>query len=125
MESHAVMTLPPEPRSVGAAREFVRLACVAAGFGEQVASDALLLTSELVTNAVVHGRSELCIEVAVEGARLHVAVSDDNSRLPVLVPQDSGALDGRGLVLVRALACEWGVHLRAGSKAVWFELTGD
>ncbi len=125
MSSHAVVTLPPDARSVGVARRFVRDQCDDAHLGGDCCADAQLLTSELVTNAVLHGRSELCVEVTVEDQRVHVAVVDENSRLPVLVTEDLDALDGRGLVLVRSVAKAWGIQERAGSKAVWFELLGS
>ncbi|MDP9101898.1 MAG: ATP-binding protein [Actinomycetota bacterium] len=122
MSSAAVMTLPPEPRSVGAARRFVQHHCDVAHLDADSCENALLLTSELVTNAVLHGRSELSVEFSLGPHRVHVAVVDENSRLPVPVPEDRDALDGRGLVLVRAISSAWGVQERGLSKAVWFEL---
>lgn len=104
------------------ARRFVSERCTAAGLSRQSRDDALLITSELVTNAVLHGRSEVCLEVEASTALLRVSVLDENSRHPVAVVEDPDALDGRGLALVSALAVRWGVQERALGKAVWFEV---
>jgi hypothetical protein len=75
-----------------------------------------------VTNAVLHGRSEVCVEVEVLDAVVRIAVFDENSRHPSPVSEDPNALDGRGLALVDAVASSWGVEDRPLGKAVWFEL---
>jgi anti-sigma regulatory factor (Ser/Thr protein kinase) len=117
-----LLTLPPELRSVRTARQFVGERCRLAGLSAERRDDALLLASELVTNAVLHGRSEVCVEVEERGAVLRVSVLDENSRHPAPVAEDADALDGRGLALVEALSQRWGVEDRPLGKAVWFEL---
>jgi anti-sigma regulatory factor (Ser/Thr protein kinase) len=117
-----LLTLPPELRSVRAARVFVAERCEDAQLSAERCDDALLLTSELVTNAVLHGRSEVALEVEVEDDHVRVSIVDENSRHPVPVEEDADALDGRGLALVDALARRWGVEDRPLGKAVWFEL---
>ena len=118
----AFLTVPPELRSVRAARLFVREHCHSAGLSVERCDDALLITSELVTNAVLHGRSEVSVEVEALGRLLRISVFDENSRHPKPVSDDPDALDGRGLALVDALAERWGVEDRPMGKAVWFEL---
>lgn len=118
----AVLTLPPELRSIRTARRFVGERCRAAGLSPERCDDVLLLTSELVTNAVLHGRSEVGLEVEEFGAVVRVTVFDENSRHPAAVAEDPDALDGRGLALVEALAARWGVQDRPLGKVVWFEL---
>jgi anti-sigma regulatory factor (Ser/Thr protein kinase) len=93
------------------------------------AETALLLTSELLTNAVVHAEGELIVEVSDEGGVLRVGVTDESPmKGPRLQAQDIYALDehGRGLQLVAALSTRWGSHLltsrHARRKVVWFEL---
>ncbi len=117
------ITLGAELGSVRAARRFLRDQCGALGLSETRCDDALLLTSELVTNAVLHGRSEVCVEIVSAGSALRIAVLDENSRRPAPVPEDPDALDGRGLALVDAIADRWGVEERPIGKAVWFELS--
>lgn len=117
-----LLTLPAELRSIRAARRFVGERCEAADLSEERCDDALLLTSELVTNAILHGRSEVCVEVQERGPLLRISVFDENSRHPQPVDEDPNALDGRGLALVDALAQRWGVEDRRLGKAVWFEL---
>lgn len=119
-----VLRLPPALSSVRAARRFVADECARRGMSPERTDDALLLTSELVTNAVLHGRSEVSLEVE-GGAVMRVSVVDENSRHPAPVSEDPDALDGRGLALVEALASRWGVQDRALGKAVWFELASS
>lgn len=118
----ATLALPPELGSVGKARRFVAAQCEVEQVSPPRRHDVLLLTSELVTNAVLHGRSEVCVEVVVEREVLRVSVLDENSRRPLPVSEDENALDGRGLALVDAVAARWGVEDRPSGKAVWFEL---
>jgi anti-sigma regulatory factor (Ser/Thr protein kinase) len=119
----AVLPLPPDLSSVAAARRFVAEHCVAFALAPARCDDALLLTSELVTNAVLHGRSDVCVEVDVRDDVVRISVLDENSRHPAAVPEDPNALDGRGLALVDAVANRWGVADRPLGKAVWFELS--
>ena len=120
--SPASLTLPPSVQSVRKARHFLRDACEAQGVPAEVLDDAALLTSELVSNAVLHGRSEIRLVVERRSRRLRVSVHDENSRRPMLVPDAPDALDGRGLALVAGIASSWGVHDEPIGKAVWFEL---
>lgn len=75
---------------------------------EDVREVAALLTSETVTNPLIHGRSSARLSVRVSGTRTGVEVSDDNSRHPQPVEQDDQALDGRGLAVLDMLAEDWG-----------------
>jgi anti-sigma regulatory factor (Ser/Thr protein kinase) len=87
-----------------------------------MAEVAMLLTSELVTNAIVHAQSPLTVAVALENQRVRVAVSDQSDSIPVRSKTTPSDESGRGLQLVDALARSWGVEPAAGGKAVWFEL---
>jgi len=86
---------------------------------------ASLLISELVTNALVHGRSGAQVDAELTGGVLRVAVTDDS---PVPLPEvdmapRTSAEGGRGLLIVSLLAARWGFAPTAnGGKAVWFEL---
>lgn len=108
--------------AVGTARSFVRAHCHALGFAPDPCDTAVLLTSEVVTNAILHGRSGARVRVHAEPHRLVVEVADDNSRYPQLQAADPDALDGRGLTIVEMLAARWGMHDDPFGKTVWFEV---
>ena len=115
-------TLRPEPASVGEGRQITARLCAQAGLPEDLVETAVLLTSETVTNAIVHGRSEARLDVLADADHVRVEVGDDNSRHPILEVDDTDALDGRGVRLLQHLATTWGVRDEPFGKAVWFEL---
>ena len=91
--------------------------------GSESAVDvASLLTSELVTNAVVHGATTVGLSATLFNHRLRVEASDRSSKAPVVRLAGHGDTDGRGLVVVASLATDWGYEMRATGKSVWFEL---
>jgi len=81
-----------------------------------------LLTSELATNALLHGRSAFDIVVLEAGGRLRVEVADDCPKNAVLVTADQAAVHGRGIFIVNELADSWGSTENGAGKTVWFEL---
>ena len=118
------ITLPPEPRSAGDARHFVA-DTVRDVLPDALTEVAVLLTSELVTNVIVHARTPMRLSVDVEPAALRVAIADDVPRTPVQRKVDGGSprLTGRGMHLVESLATHWGVEPSPHGKTVWFELS--
>lgn len=119
---------PADARSAGRARAFIGQFCGSAGLPGEIRRTASLLVSELVTNALVHGRSGATVDVSFDADRvLRVAVTDDD---PTLLPEvdrqpRTSAEGGRGLLIVSLLAARWGVRPVAGvGKVVWFELDG-
>jgi anti-sigma regulatory factor (Ser/Thr protein kinase) len=87
---------------------------------------AELLTSELVTNALVHTDRDAVLTATVGPGGLRVEVRDFVARLPrPRVPNADHGTNGRGLVLVQSLADAWGVRTHGVGKAVWFELDAD
>jgi anti-sigma regulatory factor (Ser/Thr protein kinase) len=84
---------------------------------------AVLLTSELVTNAIVHGSEDPTLLLDVSDDRIHIEVVDCEPTVE-LVPRTIDVMRprGRGLAIVDALASTWGVEPRLLGKAVWFEL---
>jgi anti-sigma regulatory factor (Ser/Thr protein kinase) len=82
---------------------------------------AKLLVSELVTNAVLHGRGEIMLRATLDENRLLVEVIDEGGGFERTVrQQDFAGIGGRGLAIVDAEASRWGVH--EGTTLVWFEL---
>ena len=116
-------TLAPVPLSSRAARHAVADWCIAEGVIGDVVDTLLLLTAEVVTNAVLHGRSDVVLRVGRVGSRVRVAVGDENTRLPMRRESDPEALDGRGIALVEALADAHGVDVGSLGKTVWFDVT--
>jgi anti-sigma regulatory factor (Ser/Thr protein kinase) len=120
------LAIPGRAERVSEARAFA--ARMLASLGE-TADTAVLLTSELVTNAVRHSRSgaaggvvSLVILDDPDGVRIEVADEGSDGCAPV-VKWDTFASDGHGLMLVQSLAQEWG-YLRSGTAGttVWFRL---
>jgi anti-sigma regulatory factor (Ser/Thr protein kinase) len=105
------LDLPAEPSSVRAARAFVsRLLdewdCAA------LTEIAVLLTSELATNVVIHARTPFAVVVARTRSGARVDVLDGSRTDPVLRDHDLSAPTGRGLALVAELAADWGATPR-------------
>lgn len=119
----AVLLLPAQPSAAAIARRFI--AGHVADMDGPVRDDALLLVSELVTNALRHGCGRIDLRIGRGATWLDVGVHDDGRRLPAPAAQvDPTRTGGRGLQLVETLAQAWGV-IPDGSrpgKTVWFEL---
>jgi len=89
---------------------------------------AALLTSELVTNAIMHGPNQTVTLVITSGRQeLRVDVHDTSRSAPIPVDAPVDAEAGRGLMLVTCLSTEWGFYRTPGGKAVYFTLafSGD
>ena len=86
---------------------------------------AALLTSELVTNAVLHAATPMCVTLHILSDRIRVDVADGNPAFPSLKEYGRDAATGRGLTLFNSLASNWGVQAVDGGKIVWFELPVD
>ncbi len=119
------LTLPGQPQHVRLARRFV---ADTVGEKHRQCDTALLLTSELVTNAVRHSRSgrpggTLDLVVSATCSALLISVIDDGSqtRLPA-ISAPPGGISGNGLVLVDGLSDGWGYRHESGRTAVWFRL---
>lgn len=112
--------VPPAISSVPLARRWLadRLAAAPRALRETAA----LLTSELVTNAVLHAATEITVTIRREPTGLRVEVADDDPQLPAVKQYDEAAATGRGLSVVTALADTWGFTRRGAGKVVWFEL---
>ena len=109
--------LPADERAASLARRFVTAALSARG-AEDAVDDAVLLTNELVTNALEHGEPPFRVSVEGVDGGVRVAVIDGGTG-----PFDG--VSGEGLTLVASVARRWGTSMpQSGGKAVWFELEG-
>lgn len=82
----------------------------------------LVLTSELVTNAVRHGAGPVELRLTLSSEAIRVEVQDQSGQRPVLRAPDRETISGRGLLLVDALSGAWGVEPAGTGKTVWFRL---
>jgi GAF domain-containing protein/anti-sigma regulatory factor (Ser/Thr protein kinase) len=123
MHTVAELVLGSERDSVPRARRLVREALADAG--ADVADDAELVVSELVTNATLHGQPPIVVRVLLNDS-VRVEVADAGRSAPILLQGRSDAMTGRGLSLVAALSSRWGAEARPeGGKTVWAELAPD
>jgi anti-sigma regulatory factor (Ser/Thr protein kinase) len=113
--------LLPEPRAAGTARHFV-FDSLHDRVGDELAEIAMLLTSELVTNVIVHARTPMRLHLDVTDDAIRVAVCDEAPRSPAIRAAHEARLTGRGMNLVDTLAAQWGVEPDPPGKKVWFEL---
>ena len=91
----------------------------------EVSGCAALLTSELVTNAVLHAATPMSITLHTLPDRIRIDVADGNPAFPSVKEYGKDAATGRGLTLFNTLASNWGVQAVDGGKIVWFELPVD
>jgi anti-sigma regulatory factor (Ser/Thr protein kinase) len=113
-------SLPPLPESVQAAR--ARLRGLLDSWGdEETRQAAILLLSEVVTNAVRHAPGRVHVTVTLVRDQLHARVHDQSPRLPM--GREADEHGGRGIVLLRVLSRRWGVQEHPGNgKTVWFDV---
>ena len=109
---------PATPQSVRGARVFVREQLEQWGVGEHVWV-ATTVISELVTNAVLHARTDFSVTVELAGPVLTLRVADASPTVPVRRRYDDAAATGRGLALLEELTSGWGVEATGAGKVVW------
>lgn len=121
------LPLSPDVGSAATARRY--LAGVLGGWPPSARDTALLLASELVTNAIVHGGPPItmAVHLPTPATRVRVEVHDGNPRLLPTPPRELSRTDehGRGLQIIHALAARWGsgpCPPDIGGKISWFEL---
>ncbi|HET6187645.1 MAG TPA: SpoIIE family protein phosphatase [Trebonia sp.] len=141
-ERIATASYPPEPAAAAQARRFVRDTLRSWGLpgsegqASALVDDAVLLTSELVTNAVVHAGTQVSLTCRLGGKAIEVTVRDRHPARSLTAgqPDQSGQpgpadpadrTSGRGLMLPSALATAWGVTYARTAKAVWFRIGLD
>jgi phosphoserine phosphatase RsbU/P len=121
LTERSVTTLAPEGSSASTARRVVEAAVDGTTLQPRL-DEALLLVTELVTNAIVHAgtRIELRVQTGIDALR--VEVIDQSPGLLAPQPPSDTREGGRGLLLLDAIATEWGTRHFGWGKSVWFAL---
>jgi PAS domain S-box-containing protein len=115
-------TLAPAAESARTARRLVADVLISVG-GDELIDTAALLTSEVVTNGIVHAHTDLQVVVEATATWVRVEVVDGNPQLPSRREYDENAVTGRGMEMVDLLADDYGVEpLDDNGKRVWFRL---
>ncbi len=119
------LELAARPSSPAQARRFVADVLRRHGVNgiTGVTGDCMLLTSELVTNALLYARTAVDLTVRFGPGLVRVAVGDESPLPPVPRSASAEAESGRGLALVEAISIAWGVEAAGRGKQVWFEVS--
>jgi anti-sigma regulatory factor (Ser/Thr protein kinase) len=87
-----------------------------------LAADAEVVVTELVTNAVLHGAPPIMLRVRGGRDRLRIEVIDCGRAVPLRLQRSTDGMTGRGIAVVESLSNSWGVERSGGGKLVWAEL---
>src|SRR5207248_3077562 len=104
---------PPRSSSVVLARRHVAKTMRDWGL-QDLAEAAALLTSELVTNAVLHARTRIVVAASRTGSKIRIGVTDGSPVPPMLRRRTPTATTGRGMRLLTTLADEWSAEPDGG-----------
>ena len=117
------LTLASDPRSARTARDYVAAVLDEWGLG-RVREEARLLTSELVTNAVLHAGTTVTLSIDLDDERqvVRITVRDGSRTQPRRRHYSALATTGRGLAMIDGAAEGFGIEASSEGKAVWFEL---
>lgn len=121
-DTRATIDLPPDTGSAREARAVLRDVLERWGYRELV-HDAMLVVSELVTNAVRHANSAAAVVIHRSEGGVRIEVRDNGDGMPDPQPPSETAEHGRGLMIVSALSTAWGIDATPRSKTVWVELS--
>jgi anti-sigma regulatory factor (Ser/Thr protein kinase) len=116
------ITLAPDPASVPQGRRFVRRVLTAWDVPDLL-DTALLLTSELLTNSVLHARTGIVLTLTRPPGRVDIVVGDLSDVLPARRRHAADATTGRGVELLDRLATSWDVVRDGAGKAVHVSLS--
>jgi anti-sigma regulatory factor (Ser/Thr protein kinase) len=120
MAADLSLNLPPDASAPGVARAAAKR-CLAGKFGLDLPGELSLVVSELVSNAVEHGRGQVVLRLQLDEGTVRGEVIDQGGGFEHEIrTRGPGDLRGRGLFLVAALTTRWGIH--EGTTHVWFEL---
>ncbi len=123
--SDASLVLPGHRQSVAVGRHWVVRTTAERGVDGMANQVVELLSSELLSNAVLHGANGAAIGVQVRHTvtTVKISVSDAGDHNPVVLDNDPQSINGRGMAIVEAMSTRWGIEPHPeGGKTVWFEL---
>jgi anti-sigma regulatory factor (Ser/Thr protein kinase) len=118
-------TFDSTPSAPAQARRAIGEAIAGRDYGDDLLDDLLLVTSELVSNAVEHAHGSPHVLLRLEDGGLRLCVHDDGGGTPELRPAAPGSPRGRGLRLVDALATAWGTAEDERGRCVWARFSFD
>jgi len=123
-DDHLEVALASDSGAPREARDHVQAFLDAHGLKGEAGQAALVIASELVTNAVVHASAPIRLEVAVRDRTLQLAVHDGDAGAALVATRrvDWGDSSGRGVEIVASLARCWGVQTDADGKQVWAQI---
>ena len=114
---------PPDPASCSTARRLVSMALAQASVPGATREAVHTVVGELTANAVVHAATDFSVALVIGAGTVRVEVFDADTHPPVLVGVDADATSGRGVLIVAAMADEWGWRTAARrgmrGKVVW------
>jgi hypothetical protein len=113
--------LAPRPASVAAARKLATAFAERHHLSDDVADVLCLVTSELVTNAVLHARTPVVLTLEVRPTMARITVRDGSRASLAVRNYSAEAVTGRGLGVVEALSRAWGAVADGDGKLVWAE----
>lgn len=116
------LTVSADTAATRSARAVVRELCSTADLNGDTVETAVLLVTELVSNAIEHGGGTAVLGADVDERRLRIDVADDDPQIPQVHRGEIDDERGRGLLLVDALSSRWGAAPKNPGKNVWFEL---
>lgn len=125
MDHHPLSTnlvVSADHAATRSARAVVRDLCSDAAIAGDTLDTAVLLVTELVSNAIEHGGGTAVLDAIADERQLRISVVDADPVLPIARVGDVDDERGRGLMLVEALASRWGASPYGPGKTVWFEL---
>lgn len=117
----AELVLPAVPTSPRAARHWVQARLHDLGL-DALGTSVLLLTSEVVTNAMKHAGTPLQLRLLPSGPGVRIEVRDGSLAPPVRRAVTPEATEGRGIGLLEDIADEWGWRREGNGKTVWFRV---
>jgi anti-sigma regulatory factor (Ser/Thr protein kinase) len=114
-------TFPRDAKSSHDARLWATPFLLAAGM-DGSSPDALVVLTELVTNAITHGTGQVTVNLERGQHRVRIEVTDTGRGEPRVLGADPEASGGRGLLIVEKLATTWGFERDASAKTVWADV---